>query len=195
MFPPEEGSDTHTGTVQDVCAFTPPPPKQNKTQKTIQNPDLPLLLFALMRVHSTEPKQRQNNTQETLPAEYVPRTGVGRLKPGLGKGKGKVGGKGKGKGGGKGGGKGKGSGKGKGGEGAGKVNGGAGKADTHPKKGRMMTQSSRAGLIFPVGRVHRMIKANVFKGRVSGSAAVYVAAFMEYICKEVLEGAANKAKV
>ena len=59
------------------------------------------------------------------------------------------------------------------------------------------TRSERAGLIFPVGRIHRILKSRALKcktsdgkmhvGRVSGNAAIYTATIMEYLCNEVLE--------
>lgn len=61
--------------------------------------------------------------------------------------------------------------------------------------GKALTRSARAGLSFPVGRIHRLIKGYISHNmRVSGSAGVYVAAVMEYLTAEVMELAGNTTK-
>eukprot|EP01066_Platyproteum_vivax_P010272 Platyproteum_vivax@DN4578_c0_g1_i1.p1 len=76
---------------------------------------------------------------------------------------------------------------GKGGKG-GKV--GSGKGKKQP-----LSRSSRAGLQFPVGRIHRLLKSRVAQsGRVGATAAVYAAAILEYLTAEVLELAGNASK-
>lgn len=52
------------------------------------------------------------------------------------------------------------------------------------------SRSLQAGITFPVGRVHRLLK-KVSGERVGASAAVYLAAVLEYLSAEVLELAGN----
>lgn len=56
------------------------------------------------------------------------------------------------------------------------------------KKKKSKTKSLKAGLKFPVGRIHRFLKNNLTsQNRVSSEAAVYTAAILEYLTSEVLE--------
>jgi len=74
--------------------------------------------------------------------------------------------------------------------------GGKGKAgkDSRPKT-KSISRSARAGLQFPVGRIHRFLKSATSKnGRVGATAAVYSAAILEYLTAEVLELAGNASK-
>lgn len=64
-----------------------------------------------------------------------------------------------------------------------------GKARSKPK-----SRSSRAGLQFPVGRVHRLLRKGNYAERVGAGAPVYLAAVMEYLAAEILELAGNAAR-
>uniref|UniRef100_A0A6I8RNY8 Histone H2A n=1 Tax=Xenopus tropicalis TaxID=8364 RepID=A0A6I8RNY8_XENTR len=73
--------------------------------------------------------------------------------------------------------------------------GGKAGKDTGKAKATSITRSSRAGLQFPVGRIHRLLKNRTTShGRVGGTAAVYTAAILEYLTAEVLELAGNASK-
>uniref|UniRef100_A0A671MUN7 Histone H2A n=1 Tax=Sinocyclocheilus anshuiensis TaxID=1608454 RepID=A0A671MUN7_9TELE len=64
-----------------------------------------------------------------------------------------------------------------------------------PKKrkarAKAKTRSSRAGLQFPVGRVHRLLRKGNYAERVGAGAPVYLAAVLEYLTAEILELAGN----
>ncbi|CAF0991229.1 unnamed protein product [Rotaria sordida] len=72
--------------------------------------------------------------------------------------------------------------------GRGKVSG-SGKARAKAK-----TRSSRAGLQFPVGRIHRLLRHGNFAERIGGGAPIYLAAVLEYLSAEILELAGNAAR-
>lgn len=61
-------------------------------------------------------------------------------------------------------------------------------------KGKAKTRSSRAGLQFPVGRIHRLLRKGNYAERVGAGAPVYLAAVMEYLAAEILELAGNAAR-
>ncbi|XP_067878260.1 histone H2A-like [Heterodontus francisci] len=64
-----------------------------------------------------------------------------------------------------------------------------GKSRAKPK-----SRSSRAGLQFPVGRVHRHLRKGNYAERVGAGAPVYLAAVLEYLTAEILELAGNAAR-
>jgi histone H2A len=56
------------------------------------------------------------------------------------------------------------------------------------------TRSKRAGLTFPVGRIHRMLKKGHYADRIGAGSSVYLAAVLEYLTAEILELAGNAAR-
>jgi histone H2A len=62
------------------------------------------------------------------------------------------------------------------------------------KGGKQVSRSSKAGLQFPVGRIHRHLRGGNYADRVGAGAPVYLAAVLEYLSAEVLELAGNAAR-
>ena len=62
------------------------------------------------------------------------------------------------------------------------------------KSAKSRTRSSRAGLQFPVGRLHRYLKKGNYGSRIGAGAPVYLAAVLEYLAAEILELAGNAAR-
>jgi histone H2A len=67
--------------------------------------------------------------------------------------------------------------------------GGRGKSKT-----KAVSRSNKAGLQFPVGRIHRHLRNGNFADRIGAGAPVYLAAVLEYLSAEVLELAGNAAR-
>ena len=61
-------------------------------------------------------------------------------------------------------------------------------------KATKRSRSSRAGLQFPVGRMHTALKKGQYAKRVGNGSAVYLAAVLEYLTAEILELAGNAAR-
>ena len=69
---------------------------------------------------------------------------------------------------------------------------GRGKGKAKGTKSR--SRSSQAGLQFPVGRIHRLLRKGNYAERVGAGAPVYLAALLEYLSAEILELAGNAAR-
>ncbi|KAF8824355.1 histone-fold-containing protein [Lentinula edodes] len=73
--------------------------------------------------------------------------------------------------------------------------GGGGGASDGQTKSTTTTRSQKAGLQFPVGRIHRYLKQRTQHNvRIGAKAAVYTSAILEYLTAEVLELAGNASK-
>ncbi|VDP57471.1 unnamed protein product [Schistosoma curassoni] len=60
-------------------------------------------------------------------------------------------------------------------------------------RSKAKTRSARAGLQFPVGRVHRLLCKGNYAERVGAGAPIYLASVLEYLAAEVLQLAGNAA--
>ncbi|XP_067882474.1 histone H2A.J-like [Heterodontus francisci] len=61
-------------------------------------------------------------------------------------------------------------------------------------RAKAKSRSSRAGLQFPVDRVHRLLRKGNYAERVGAGAPVFLAAVLEYLTAEILELAGNAAR-
>ena len=59
------------------------------------------------------------------------------------------------------------------------------------KKVSKTSGQKKAGIIFPPGRIHRLLKHGLYAQRTSKDAAVFIAAVLEYITSEVVEVAGD----
>jgi len=60
--------------------------------------------------------------------------------------------------------------------------------------GKSQSRSAKAGLQFPVGRLHRHLRKGNYAQRIGAGAPVYLAAVLEYLAAEILELAGNAAR-
>ncbi|KAF8629821.1 hypothetical protein AX15_003266 [Amanita polypyramis BW_CC] len=70
----------------------------------------------------------------------------------------------------------------------------SGKATQSAQPAKKESRSNKAGLQFPVGRIHRILKNSNYKYRIGAGAPVYLAAVLEYLAAEILELAGNAAR-
>ena len=61
-------------------------------------------------------------------------------------------------------------------------------------KEKKKSRTARAGLQFPVGRIHRLLRKGNYAKRIGSGAPVYLAAVLEYLTAETLELAGNAAR-
>lgn len=66
--------------------------------------------------------------------------------------------------------------------------------DTEENKPKKMSNSKKAGLVFPIGRIHNVIRDRHVTERVSKTAAIAMAAALEYLVTEVIEVAIEELK-
>ena len=60
--------------------------------------------------------------------------------------------------------------------------------------GTRTSRSRKAGVKFPVGRIHRYLREGKYSDRTSSGASVYLAAVLEYLVAEILELSGNAAR-
>ncbi|XP_068630531.1 histone H2A-like [Battus philenor] len=61
------------------------------------------------------------------------------------------------------------------------------------KRVKSQSKSKRAGLTFPVGRVHSILRKGNYAKRIGGGCAVYLTAALEFLAAEILELASKAA--
>lgn len=68
-------------------------------------------------------------------------------------------------------------------------------SDSNPRpvdnRTKPVSRSSKAGITFPVGRIHRRLREGRYAERIGSGAPIFMAAVLEYIVAEVLELAGN----
>ena len=70
----------------------------------------------------------------------------------------------------------------------------SGRGKGKAKGTKSKTRSARAGLQFPVGRIHRHLRKGNYAKRIGAGGPVYMAAVLEYLTAEILELAGNAAR-
>ncbi len=59
---------------------------------------------------------------------------------------------------------------------------------------KTISQSVRAGISFPIGRIGRYMRSKKYSTRTGAGAPVFLGAVLEYLCAEVLESAGDVCK-
>ena len=59
---------------------------------------------------------------------------------------------------------------------------------------KRVSQSEKAGITFPIGRIARYMKEGGYAKRIGGGAPIYMSCILEYLSAELLELAGNSAK-
>ncbi|XP_037559658.1 core histone macro-H2A.1-like [Dermacentor silvarum] len=62
------------------------------------------------------------------------------------------------------------------------------------KRSKAVSKSTKAGVLFPVGRIGRYLRKSTHHFRIGAGAPVYMAAVIEYLTAEILELAGNAAR-
>ena len=62
------------------------------------------------------------------------------------------------------------------------------------KKADAKSRSAKAGLQFPVGRIHNALREGNYAERIGAGAPIYLAAVLEYLTAEIIELAGNAAR-
>ena len=70
----------------------------------------------------------------------------------------------------------------------------SGGKDGDASSAKTQSRSAKAGLQFPVGRIHRLLRKGNYAQRIGAGAPVYLAAVLEYLTAEILELAGNAAR-
>ncbi|CAG8536013.1 349_t:CDS:2 [Ambispora gerdemannii] len=67
-------------------------------------------------------------------------------------------------------------------------------ASRNAQRKESSSRSKKAGLTFPVGRLHRKLRTGKFRFRIASGSPVYLAAVLEYLVAEIVELAGNAAR-